>query len=77
MIELREIRAYRLGLTFQSPFVRDPFRRRFERYGLLLWALYGIAPQTPKPPKQHRARKSAPASAPVEFIWPTRRYEGW
>jgi hypothetical protein len=40
MVDLREIRANRIGITFQNPLKRDPFR--FVSSGLLLWMLYGI-----------------------------------
>jgi hypothetical protein len=61
MFELREIRANRLGITFRSPFVRDPFK--FETHSLLLWVLYGITrPVAKAPPKLQNALKSAAAA---------------
>ena len=45
MVELREIRANRLGFTFRHTLRRDPFR--FASDGFLLLILYGITRPRP------------------------------
>jgi len=61
MVELREIRANRLGFTFKRTLRRDPFR--FVSDGFLLMILYGIT--RPKPTVQKAgATLAAPGIAP-------------
>jgi hypothetical protein len=65
MVDLREIRANRIGITFQNPLRRDPFR--FVSSGLLLWMLYGITrPISPASQKKLQLiLKAGPAPVPV------------
>jgi len=77
MVDLREIRANRLGITFRNPFRRDPFR--FDSSSLLLWILYGITRPAPSAARQKLQRTLAPAPVPASdpnaMVWPRRRYE--
>jgi hypothetical protein len=88
MVELRELRANRIGITFRNPLKRDPFR--FDSSSLLLWILYGITRPAPSASRQKLQRTLAlapvPASTPragqpwgnddpKTMVWPRRRYE--
>jgi hypothetical protein len=59
MVELRELRANRIGITFADKFRRDPFR--FVSNSLLLWMLYGIT--RPVSRTTTIAKKAVPAAA--------------
>jgi hypothetical protein len=61
MVELREIRANRLGFTFKRTLRRDPFR--FVSDGFLLMILYGITRPKPSAAKVVWATGSASSAA--------------
>jgi hypothetical protein len=62
MVELRELRANRIGMTFADRLRRDPFR--FSSSSLLLWILYGIT--------RPMATTSKPRLVPIEAAVPPR-----
>jgi hypothetical protein len=64
MVELREIRAKRLGFTFRRTLRRDPFRFVSEDSFLLL-VLYGITRPAPSAKKALPARAAAGAQIPA------------
>ena len=59
MVELREIRANRLGFTFKRTLRRDPFR--FASDGFLLLILYGIT----RPVPSAKRAQSSPTTGTV------------